>query len=86
MPRDSAAYLGDILDAIEKISEFTKGIDFEEFSNDKMILDAVTWNLEVIGEATKRISPHVKKRASRSGMGEDRWPQGHTRARLLRHR
>jgi len=62
MPRDSAAYLQDILGAIKNISDFTKGMDLEKFSASRLVLDAVTWNLEVIGEASKRISMDVKER------------------------
>lgn len=33
-PRDFLAYLEDILDGIEKIEQFTKGVDFESFDSD----------------------------------------------------
>ena len=55
MPRDYKVYLDDILEAIAKIKRFTSGIDSEMFSNDEKTVDAVIRNLEVIGEAVKKI-------------------------------
>lgn len=45
----------DILDAIEKIQEFTEGMTFAEFDKNKMALDAVIRNFEIIGEAGNHI-------------------------------
>jgi uncharacterized protein with HEPN domain len=54
--RDEKLYIDDILEAIYKIEEYTQDIDFEDFSSDKKSVDAVIRNLEIIGEATKKIS------------------------------
>ncbi|WP_214041150.1 DUF86 domain-containing protein [Methanoculleus sp.] len=64
-PRSTLDYLDDILDAVDKIEIFTRGMSYEEFSGDDKTLYAVTRALEVIGEATKRIPQWV--RASYSG-------------------
>lgn len=55
MPRDYKVYVDDILEAIAKIKRFTAGFDSETFSDDEKTFDAVIRNLEVIGEAVKRI-------------------------------
>ena len=49
-------YLQDIIDSIEKIEEYTRGISFEEFSKNSEKIDAVVRNFEIIGEAARNIS------------------------------
>ena len=55
MFRDHNVYLEDILTSIRKIKEFTKGMTLAVLSKDAKTLDAVIRNLEVIGEAVKRL-------------------------------
>lgn len=58
--KDDRVYLISILESIESIEEYTKS-GKESFMKDKMIVDAVIRNLEIIGEASKKISPSLKK-------------------------
>jgi uncharacterized protein with HEPN domain len=44
-----------ILEAIEKIRRYTSNRSIEELSRDDQALDAVVWNLAVIGEAARHI-------------------------------
>ena len=53
--RDYRLYIEDILEAIEKIEEYTEGMALEEFRTNKMVVDAVVRNLEIIGEACRAI-------------------------------
>jgi uncharacterized protein with HEPN domain len=53
-------YFDDILDAIEKIKEFTQGMSDEEFCRDVKTAYAVVHAFEIIGEATKRLPRKVK--------------------------
>lgn len=62
MPRDYRVYADDIIGAIEKIQRFTVGLDRETFSQDEKTFDAVIRNLEVIGEAIKKIPEDVRMR------------------------
>ncbi len=62
MPRDFKVYLEDILEAILKIRRFTSGFTLETFSKDSKTLDAVVRNLEVIGEAVKKIPETVRQK------------------------
>jgi len=62
MKRDYRIYLDDIVEAIEKIQRYTKGIGFSEFSQDDKTIDAVIRNFEVIGEAAKRIPMEERKK------------------------
>lgn len=54
-----ALTLRQIIDAGEAILEFTRG-GREEFFADRRTRDAVVRNLEIIGEAVKRLSPSVR--------------------------
>lgn len=53
--RDIRDYLNDLVESCENILEFTKGISFETFSDDKKTLLAVIRCLEVMGEAVKNL-------------------------------
>ena len=70
MPRDSSVYLHDILEAIAKVQRYTRNLSEEEFASDERTIDAVVRNLEVIGEAVKRLPPEI--RARRLGI---EWPK-----------
>jgi uncharacterized protein with HEPN domain len=63
MPRDAEVYLQDILAAIGRIREFTRGLDGSAFLQDARTIDAVLHNLEVIGEAAKRVPGELRARA-----------------------
>jgi uncharacterized protein with HEPN domain len=54
MSKDQRVYLAHILECVQKIERFTTD-GKSRFLNDVMVRDAVVRNLEVIGEATKRI-------------------------------
>lgn len=54
-------YVEDILDAIDKIEIFTRGMSYGQFSRDDKTVYAVTRALEVIGEATKCIPREVRE-------------------------
>ena len=58
MKRDKL-YLGHILKAVDDIEEYTSEMDFEKFSKDKLVQDGVMRKLEIIGEASKRLSPEL---------------------------
>lgn len=60
MKRESKLYIKDILDCIEKIETYTKGLVFKEFTNNEIVIDAVIRNLEIIGEASKNIPLGIK--------------------------
>jgi uncharacterized protein with HEPN domain len=47
--------LDDILNALERVEEYTKGLDFKKFEADQRTIDAVIRNLEVVGEAARHI-------------------------------
>ena len=60
MPREIDLYLCDILDAIKKIQDYTSGISYNNFTSNRMCVDAVIKNLLIIGEAVKKIPDEIK--------------------------
>jgi len=63
MPRDYRLYLEDILRAAQSIEEYLLGVhSFDNFCADKMRVDAVLRNLEIIGEASKRVPSEIKEK------------------------
>ena len=63
MPRDFKLYLNDILEASRRIQNYTKGMDSEDFEQSDITIDAVVRNLEVIGEAARKLPAEVRSRA-----------------------
>jgi uncharacterized protein with HEPN domain len=62
MPRDYKVYLEDILEAIGKIQRYTANLSQEAFSGDERTLDAVVRNLEIIGEASKKVPGKIRSK------------------------
>ena len=60
MSRDSQSYLEDILEACQRIRHYTVGMDQSALVSNQMAYDAVLRNLEIIGEAAKRIHSDVR--------------------------
>ena len=56
--------LDDIIDAAEKIKQFTDGLNYNEFTSDQKTVDAVLRNFEVIGEAAKHIPDEIYREYS----------------------
>ena len=63
MSRDYRVYLDDILEAIDKIVDFTSGLSARQFSEDVKTFDAVVRNLEVIGEAAKNVPDDARAKS-----------------------
>jgi uncharacterized protein with HEPN domain len=61
MPRSQLLYLNDIAEAAGNIRSYVGTMTFEEFTNDRMRIDAVVRNFEIIGEAVKNLSDQSKK-------------------------
>ena len=60
MPRDSRVYLEDILEATRKITSYTANLSQAVFVEDEKTFDAVVRNLEVIGEAVKKLPEDLR--------------------------
>lgn len=64
MPRDSRVYLEDIIEATRKIKAYTGGLSKAAFLDDEKTFDAVVRNLEVIGEAVKKLPEDLRAKHS----------------------
>ncbi|MGI8785775.1 MAG: HepT-like ribonuclease domain-containing protein [Acidobacteriota bacterium] len=60
MSRDYKVYLDDILESIAKIERYTEALSYEQFVDDELRVDAVIRNLEVVGEAAKKIPSSLR--------------------------
>jgi uncharacterized protein with HEPN domain len=58
--RSDRELLSDIRESIQRISEYLSGFDYESFVKDIKTQDAVIRNLEILGEATKRLSQEFR--------------------------
>lgn len=58
--KEDSVYLNHILEALNNIFEDTNGFTEEKFLSDRTIKDAVTRNIEIVGEAVKLVSEKVK--------------------------
>jgi len=61
-PREWRLRIEDIIEAAEAILEFTEGLDYESFVDDKKTVDASIRNFEVIGEAARHIPQELRTR------------------------
>jgi len=52
----------DILDCIEKISNYTQSMTYDQFQTDDKTIDAVIRNLEIIGEAAGHIPMAIQEK------------------------
>ena len=59
--KDDTLYLGHINDAIEVIEEYLGISNYKQFIANRMMVDAVVRQLEIIGEATSKLSKDFRK-------------------------
>ncbi len=60
--RDDRVYLRHILDSIARIEHYLLEVDENEFMNSDLLQDGVIRQIQIIGEASKRISPGLRTR------------------------
>ncbi len=65
MRKDDLLYLKHILDAIFRIEEYTNNVNSETFPRNNLLQDGVIRQIEIIGEATKRLSKDIRKQYSK---------------------
>ncbi len=58
--KNDSVFVGHIIDALSKIETYTKGISYQQFMENDMMLDAVLREMQIIGEAAKRLSQEFK--------------------------
>ena len=59
--KDDSIYIEHILESIDRIINYISDLDLSTFLDDFKTQDAVVRQLEIIGEATKKISFEIRK-------------------------
>jgi len=62
MKKDDTVYMKHILDAIHRIEEYTQNIEYKDFIENHLIQDGVIRQIEIIGEAVKRLSNEIREK------------------------
>lgn len=62
MRQGDVVYLRHILDAVSRIEEYTEDMKREDFMSSNLHQDAVIRQVEVIGEAARKVSEETRKR------------------------
>lgn len=75
--RDPVLLVGDIRACLHQVAQYIQDMDLEAFGSDRKTIDAVTRNLEIIGEAARQLTE-----ADRAAYPQIPWP----RMVGLRHR
>lgn len=60
MTKDESAYLEHIRDSIARIEKYTNGMGEPEFISNELVQDAVIRQLQIIGEAAKKLSDETR--------------------------
>ena len=60
MERDDSVYLHHVIDASERISEYLEGVIRVRFETNHLLQDGIIRQLEIIGEAIKRVSKDLR--------------------------
>ena len=72
MWRDDA-YLLDMLLAARKVQSFTQGISWEQFQGDELTQNAVMRQIQIIGEAARKISSQYQREHPENTLASDNW-------------
>jgi uncharacterized protein with HEPN domain len=62
MNKDAGVFLRHMLDAIRNIETYTCGLSEDQFYENKLVQDGVVRNLEIIGEAAKRVPEDIREK------------------------
>jgi len=65
--RGNKELIKDIQEAIDRIEDYTKDMNFNQFLQDAKTQDAVVHNIEIIGEAVKNLSNDIKEKHKEVG-------------------
>lgn len=60
MSKENAVYVTHILERINRIQSFIDGKELDEFYESLILQDAIVRNFEVMGEATKNLTPEFR--------------------------
>lgn len=64
MKRDDSVYIRHILDAINWVEQYVGSMTYEKFLDNHLIQDGVTRQVEIIGEASSKLSKGFRNKHS----------------------
>jgi uncharacterized protein with HEPN domain len=62
MKRDDTVYLRHMLDAVSAVEEYLQGANEDSFKRNRLLQDGVVRQVQIAGEAAKRLSPEFRAR------------------------
>lgn len=60
--KNNRLYIEHMLEAIELVEQYSAGLDFKKFSKNVEKQDSIVRRLQIIGEASNRVSQEIKDR------------------------
>ena len=60
--RSDIDLLDDIFISLEKIQLYISGLSYDDFASDPKTQDAIIRNIEILGEASKKLSEDIRKK------------------------
>jgi uncharacterized protein with HEPN domain len=64
MKKNDSAYLSHILNSIERIEDYTKGMEKDDFLSSNLVQDGTIRQIEIIGEAARNLSKDIREKYS----------------------
>lgn len=55
--KSDLVYLKQIVEHVDRVEDYLKGVSFEDFENNGLLQDAVIRKIELIGEVARRLTP-----------------------------
>lgn len=62
MKKDDLVYLRHVLDAVTRIQEYVRDVKHENFLANHLVQDGVMRQIQIIGEATKKVAENLRER------------------------
>lgn len=62
MKKNDQMYLEHISEAINDVEQYVKGISEKDFSKNQMLRDAISYKIQIIGEAANHLSVPLKNK------------------------
>lgn len=59
--KDDSVYIDHMIDSIDSIYKFIENMTYDEFYNDDLVSSAVVRKLEILGEASGKVSDELKQ-------------------------
>lgn len=84
VPKDDRVYLWDMLTAARAVVDFTRGRKLAEYETDLLLRSADERQIEIIGEAARRISKAYQEAHPEISVATDPSPTARSRPRLRR--